>query len=129
MSNVTIRKYVIVRSDDGNFSVARGAVDCYILAKSISTADFHTGHSSLPFQILSLKPDAGKRENLIVFTKRSVPVNHHVGMQVAAPAHYYIFANDTIRTNVTVRPDLGFRMNDSGWMYHWVSQRAYRKIV
>jgi len=75
-----VLRNVIMRTDARRVAVTGGAVNRDVFAKRIMVADFGAGDAALPFQILSLQPDAGERENFISFSQPGVPVNDHVRM-------------------------------------------------
>src|SRR4051812_18813415 len=80
VSDVRIGEDVVVVADGSSVALVSGAVDGYIFAKSIVVADSSTGYAPLPFEILRIQADAGKRENLVVVAERCVSIDDDMGM-------------------------------------------------
>src|SRR5207249_815483 len=83
MSQVTISENVIVRPDDGGFTIARSAMNGDILAKSIFVPNFGSSQSSFPFQVLSFQADAGEGKNFVAIAKLGMTVHNHMGVELA----------------------------------------------
>src|SRR5262249_50797464 len=62
--------------------------------------------------------DACEREDFVVAAQPGVAIDDDVRMQLAAVAQNHGLADHAVRTDVTIRPDLGFRMDDGGGMNH-----------
>jgi hypothetical protein len=71
-------------------------------------ADFRSRDTAVPFQVLSLQPDARERKNFILLSQSRVSVNDNVRMQFATAPEHDVFANDTVRTDSAAGTDFGF---------------------
>src|SRR5438552_15382639 len=129
MSQVTISEDVIVRSDDGCLTIASRAMNRDILSKSIFVANFGSGQSSFPLQVLSFQADAGEGKNFVAMAKLGMTIHNHVGMEMAVVSQNDVFSNHTIRTDFTARADLRAGMNDGGGMNHSFQESTSMKVT
>ena len=114
--DVAIGEDIIARTHSCDLTVARGAVDRYIFAEGVVVADFRAGRSPLPFQVLCFQPKTGEGKYLVPPPEGGVSVNDHVGMQPATGTQRDMFADDAIRSDLTVIADSRLGMNDRGRM-------------
>src|SRR6266496_3131101 len=73
--DVAVCQNVIVRADPRDAAVARGAVNRDVLSEGVAIANLRARHAAAPLQVLSLQPDAGERESLVLSAKRRVPLD------------------------------------------------------
>ena len=105
---------VIVRADHGGLAVARGAVDGDAFADGIVIADLGARQAALPFQILGPEPDGGEGKDLVLLPEPRVAIDHHMRMQPAARPQLHVLADDAIRPDLAIGPDLRLGMDDCG---------------
>src|SRR5712692_2699102 len=112
--HMAVSQHQVVRTDARSLAVASGAMNGHAFPKSVVVADLRAGAAALPFQVLGLEPDAGKRKDLILNTETGASVDDHVGMQMAAGSENNLGADHTVRPNQTARADFRFGMDDGG---------------
>ena len=93
VGDVRVAQQVVVRSHHGGVAFIRRAVDRGVLADDVVIADDGAGHAALPFQVLGLEAETGKRKNLVVLPDRGVAVHDDVRMQLAARSQDDVFAD------------------------------------
>src|SRR5215813_3716939 len=108
MRDVTVSKDVVVRADHGSFAVGRRAVDSDAFPNGVMIADLGSRNAAIPFQILSLKPNAGKGIDFVSYPQSCVTTNHHVREEPGPVTQQHVLSDHTIRPNFAIRPDFGF---------------------